>query len=158
MRLPLVMFDLRNCTTLEGRILAHGEDEGTGRSFMMLEGTDAKVHCIYHTPQMAEARGRGGLRANRFVRMRKLFVNGRPLLEIAELGHSERILSDRRHHEEAAAKLLQGGTAPVVYGWGGWLGRYQAALQKAAAELAQQPELVDQTFKPRQGRDRSVER
>ena len=109
-RLPLVMFDLRNCTTLEGRILAHGEEEATGRSFMMLEGTDAKVHCIYHTPQMAEARGRGGLRANRFVRMHKLFVNGRPLLEIDELGHSERMLSDRRHHEEAAAKLLQRGT------------------------------------------------
>ena len=29
-QLPLVMFDLRNCTTLDGRILAHGEDEGTG--------------------------------------------------------------------------------------------------------------------------------
>ena len=25
-RLPLVMFDLRNCTTLEGRVLVHGED------------------------------------------------------------------------------------------------------------------------------------
>jgi hypothetical protein len=37
------MFDLRNCTTLEGRILVHGEDEGTGRTFMLLEGTDAKV-------------------------------------------------------------------------------------------------------------------
>jgi len=48
-RLPLVMFDLRRCTTLEGRILVHGEDEETGRPFMMLEGTDAKVHCIYHT-------------------------------------------------------------------------------------------------------------
>ncbi len=44
-RLPLVMFDLLHCTTLEGRILAHGEDERTGRRFMMLEGTDAKVHC-----------------------------------------------------------------------------------------------------------------
>jgi len=157
-RLPLVMFDLRNGTTLEGRILAHGEEEGTGRSFMMLEGTDAKVHCIYHTPQMAEARGRGGLRANRFVRIRKLFVNGRPLLETAELGHSERILNDRRHHEEAAAKLLQGGIALVDYGWGGWLGRYQAALRKAAAELSQQTDLVDQVLKPRPRRDRSVER
>ena len=49
---------------------------------MMLEGTVAKVHCIYHTPQMSEARGLGGLRANRFVRLRKLFESGRPLLEI----------------------------------------------------------------------------
>jgi Protein of unknown function (DUF3363) len=134
-RLPLVMFDLRNCTTLEGRILVHGEDEGTGRSFMMLEGTDAKVHCIYHTPQMAEARGRGGLRANRFVRLRKLFENRRPVLEIDELGRSEKILSNRHHHEETARRLLQSGMASVEDGWGGWLGRYQSALRKAAIEL-----------------------
>ena len=135
MRLPLVMFDLRNCTTLEGRILAHGEDEGTGRSFMMLEGTDAKVHCIYHTSQMTEARGRGGLRPNRFVRLRKLFENGRPLLEIDELGHSKKILGDRPHHEETARRLMQSGKAPVEDGWGGWLGSYQSALCKAAIEL-----------------------
>jgi hypothetical protein len=62
------MFDLRRCANLEGRILVHGEDEGTGRTFMMPEGTDAKVHCIYHTAEMSEARGRGGLRPNGFVR------------------------------------------------------------------------------------------
>jgi hypothetical protein len=50
------MFDLRKCTMLEGRVLAHGKEEGTGRTFMMIEGIDAKVHCIYHTPEMAEAR------------------------------------------------------------------------------------------------------
>ncbi len=134
-RLPLVMFDLRNCTTLEGRILVHGEDEAAGRSFMMLEGTDAKVHCIYHTPQMAEARGRGGLRANRFVRLRKLFENGRPRLEIDEIGHSEKILSNRHYQEETARRIMQSGTAPVEDGWGGWLGRYQSALRKTAVEL-----------------------
>src|SRR5437879_3324618 len=31
-RLPLAMFDLRNCTTLEGRILVHGEDEAYHRA------------------------------------------------------------------------------------------------------------------------------
>jgi hypothetical protein len=131
-RLPLVMLDLRNCTTLEGRILVHGEDEGTGRSFMMLEGTDAKVHCIYHTPQMAESRGRGGLRANRFVRLHKLFEDGRPLLEIDELGHSEKVLNDERHLEETGLRQLHGALPPIEDGWGGWLGRYQAALRRAA--------------------------
>jgi len=157
-RLPLVMFDLRHCTTLEGRVLAHGEDEGSGRSFMMLEGTDAKVHCIYHTPQMAEARGRGGLRANKFVRLRKLFENGRPLLEIDELGHSEKILSDRRYQEELAAQLLQRGTSPAECSWGGWLGRYQAALHKTAAERARQIDPLEQTLKPHRERDRSLGR
>jgi len=136
-RLPLVMFDLRNCTRLEGRVLVHGEDEGTGRSFMMLEGTDAKVHCIYHTPQMAEARGGGGLRANRFVRLSKLFENGQPLLEIDELGHCEKVLNDERHLEEARRLRIQTGMAPIEDGCGGWLGRYRAALRRAATPIHQ---------------------
>jgi hypothetical protein len=157
-RLPPVMFDLRKCTILEGRILVHGEDEGTGRTFMMVEGTDAKVHCVYHTPEMAAARGRGGLRPNRFVRLRKLFENGRPVLEIDELGHSEKILSDRRHQEELAAQLLECGTSPAECRWGGWLGRYQAALHKAAAERARQIDPLELTQKPYRERDRSLGR
>jgi hypothetical protein len=152
-RLPLVMFDLRNCTTLEGRILVHGEDEGTGRSFMMLEGTDAKVHCIYHTPQMSEARGRGGLRANRFVRLRKLFENGRPLLEIDELGHCEKVLNDERLLEEARLRQILGELAAIEDGWGGWLGRYQAALRRAAIPI-QQRDLHGHTREPDRGRSR----
>ena len=115
-RLPLVMFDLRRCTTLEGRILVHGEDEATGRTFMMLEGTDAKVHCIYHTPEMAEARGRGGLRPNGFVRLRKSFENGRPVLEMEELSQSERLTIDRHHHEEAVLRVTDTGIARVEDG------------------------------------------
>jgi hypothetical protein len=149
-RLPLVMFDLRNCTTLEGRILVHGEDEGSGRSFMMLEGTDAKVHCIYHTPQMSEARGRGGLRANRFVRLRKLFEDGRPLLEIDELGHSEKVLNDDRLLEETRLRLQ----APIENGWGGWLGRYEAALRRAVAPPMHQRDLHGLAREPDRGRGR----
>jgi hypothetical protein len=151
-RLPLVMFDLRNCTTLEGRVLVHGEDEGTGRSFMMLEGTDAKVYCIYHTPQMAEARGRGGLRANRFVRLRKLFENGWPLVEIDELGHCEKVLNDERLLEEARLRLQE--LAPVEDGWGGWLGRYHGAVRRAAAIPIHQRDLHGRAREPDRGRSR----
>jgi hypothetical protein len=151
-RLPLVMFDLRNCTTLDGRILVHGEDEGTGRSFMMLEGTDAKVHCIYHTPQMAEARSRGGLRANGFVHLHKLFENGRPLVEINELGHCEKVLNDERLLEETRLRLQ--GLAPVEDGWGGWLGRYRAAVRRAAATPIHQRDLPGRAREPDRGRGR----
>jgi hypothetical protein len=153
-RLPLLMFDLRNCATLEGRVLVHGEDEGTGRSFMMLEGTDAKVHCIYHTPQMSEARGRGGLRANRFVRLRKLFENGRPLLEIDELGHCEKVLNDERLLEETSRRRLLGELPPIEDGWGGWLGRYQAALRRVATIPMHQRDLHGRAREPDRGRTR----
>jgi hypothetical protein len=45
-KLPLNMLDLRDLTILEGRILAHGEDENSGRRYLMLEGTDARVHYV----------------------------------------------------------------------------------------------------------------
>jgi hypothetical protein len=156
-RLPLVMFDLRRCTTLEGRILAHGEDEGTGRSFMMLEGTDAKVYCIYHTSQMAEDRACGGLRANRFVRLSKLFENGRPRLQIDELGHCEGVLNDQRYLEETKRRGIQNGTTQIDGGWGGWLGRYQEALRKAA-DLTRQLDRLGQTLELHRKRGRTLER
>ena len=67
-RLPLVVLDMRKLKTLEGRVLAHGEEEAgksAGRHYLLLEGTDAKVHLIYYTPEMEEARSRGKLRPNR---------------------------------------------------------------------------------------------
>ena len=77
-RLPLVVLDLRGLTTLEGRILVHGEEESSGRSYLMLEGTDARVHYVYYTPEMEAARNRGGLRTNSFIRLRKLFYRWPP--------------------------------------------------------------------------------
>jgi len=117
---------------------------------MMLEGTDAKVHCIYHTPQMSEARGRGGLRANRFVRLHKLFENGRPLLEIDELGHCEKVLNDDRLLEETRLRLQ----APIENGWGGWLGRYHEAVRKAASTPIHQRDIHGHAREPDRGRGR----
>lgn len=89
---------------------------------MLLEGTDAKVHLIYYTPEMEEARSRGKLRANAFVRLQKQFENGRPMLEIEDFG-------------DRAKSLLNHGIVPAGDGWGGWLGRYQAAVVRAVDEL-----------------------
>jgi hypothetical protein len=73
-RLPIEILDMRQLTAVEGRILVHGQDEQSGQNCLILEGTDAKVHFIYYTPEMDEARCRGGLRTNYFVRLRKLFL------------------------------------------------------------------------------------
>src|ERR1700733_1733516 len=96
-RLPLEVLDLRNLTTLEGRILVHGEEESSGRNYLMLEGTDARVHHVYYPPEMEAARNRGGLRTNSFVRLRKLFRDGRPVVEIDDMGDSEAILRKKGH-------------------------------------------------------------
>ena len=136
-RLQQVVFNFRDLTTLEGRILVHGEEDTgreAGRSYLMLEATDARVHYVCYTPEMEEARSRGKLRANSFVRLQKQFENGRPVLEVEDSGDAERVLRNTRHLGETAKVFLTHGIVPPEDGWGGWLGRYQAAVKKHAAE------------------------
>ncbi len=137
-RLPLAVLDFRRLTTLEGRILVHGEEDTgrqAGRSYFMLEGTDGQVHYVYYTQELEAARSRGALRTNSFVRLRKLFAEGRPLLKIDELGDSESILRNKGYLREAAEGLIRRGIVPQEDGWSGWLGRYQKALGEAATTV-----------------------
>src|SRR6185437_833877 len=55
-RLPIEVLDPQQITSVEGRVLVHGQDEQTGRNYLMVEGTDAKIHFIQYTPEIAEAR------------------------------------------------------------------------------------------------------
>jgi type IV secretory pathway VirD2 relaxase len=113
-RLPLLVLDFREFATVEGRILVHGEEETSGRSYLMLEGTDARVHYVYYTPEIEAARNRGGLQTNSFIRLRKLFSDGRPALEIEEFGDAESILRNKRHLREAAQRLIRRGVIPKM--------------------------------------------
>jgi len=63
-RLPIDVLDMRTFTSVEGRILVHCQDEPPGRNYLMLEGTDAKVHFIQYTSEMELLRADGGLRTN----------------------------------------------------------------------------------------------
>jgi hypothetical protein len=124
-RLPIEVPDWRQMKSVEGRVLMHGEDEQSGKRFMMLEATSAKVLYIEYTPEMEGIRSRGGLKANSFVRLRSLPVNGRLRVEVEDLGHAEAILTNRTMLREKIHELRE---APTEEGWGGWLGRYQKAL------------------------------
>ena len=49
-RLRVEVLDFRNLKSVEGRVLVHGEEEvgrDAGRSYLMLEGTNSRVHHIY---------------------------------------------------------------------------------------------------------------
>ena len=106
-------------------MLAHGQEEGgeaAGRHYLLLEGTDAKVHLIYYTPEMEEARSRGKVRANSFVRLQKQFENGRPVLELDDCGDGERLLRNRRHLVDRAKHFRLDGLALMGPAWGGMAG------------------------------------
>jgi type IV secretory pathway VirD2 relaxase len=139
-RLPLVVTEPREIKQLEGRVLGHGEDENGqnfGKQYMLLEGTDAKIHLIYHTPEMQESRSRGQLAPNSFVRLRKRFENGRPLLEAENLGDSEALLKNKSYFRRKVWRDLSAGVSVNDESFGGWLGRYRDAL-KVARQAFQQ--------------------
>jgi|SRR5579872_2152858 len=134
-RLPIEVLDLRRATVVEGRILVNGEDEQSGRRYLMLEGTDARVHFIHYTTEIEQARARGKLRVNSFARFRLMTVGQESDLQIEDLGDAESLLHKREQLDATARSLIKRGIIPTEDGWGGWLGRYQAALLRAATEL-----------------------
>ena len=133
-RLPIQPLDHTAVDGIEGRILVHGEDDN-GRSYMMLESTDARVYAINHTLRMQVMRNAGGLRVNNFVRFRTASDAGRPRIEVEELGSAEGILENRTYLRQTAQRLLRKGITPAEDGWNGWLGRYQRALKRVADDL-----------------------
>jgi len=137
-RLPMTTLDLRDLTTLEGRILVHGEDEVSGRSYLMLEGTDGRVCHVYRTPEMEELRSQRGLQTNSFIRLRRLDTFRGPLIEIKDMGDSEAILSNKYDLREIVRDMAKRGVTPKEDGWNGWLGRCQKALVDTAFALEQE--------------------
>jgi len=138
-RLPFTTFDFRRSKSLEGRVLVHGEEEESGRRYFMIEGTDAKVHHVYSTPEIDDLRSRGGLRPNSFARLRKVFVDGNPVVEVEDLGNAEDLLQNARHFEDAAQRLVESGVVISKEFCTGWLGRYQKALQLAVQRFGPEP-------------------
>jgi hypothetical protein len=139
-RLPLVVTEQRSIKHLEGRVLGHGEDESTknfGRHYMLLEGTDAKVHIIYYMNELEEARSRGQLDVNSFVELRRIFNNGQPLLHIESLGNSEKLLDNKKYFHQRAQLFLRNGECTPNETWGGWLGCYEEKLASAITAAQQ---------------------
>ena len=135
-RLPFVVTEQRSIKHLEGRVLGHGEDESGknfGRHYMLLEGTDAKIHLLYYTPELEESRSRGQLGTNSFVTLRKRFENGRAMLQVENLGDADKLLQNTKFFRDMARRL--GNEVIPAAGWGGWLGLYYAELNSASSRI-----------------------
>ncbi len=136
-RLRLNVLDFRKTPEVQGRVLVHGEEEqtnGAGRHYLLLEGTDAQVHLIFYTPAMEDARSRGKLKPNSFVRLQERFLAGHRSLRIEDSGNADSALKNQVLIDRTAKSLLARGSIPTEEGWSGWLGRYQAAVRRAALE------------------------
>jgi len=156
-RLPIEILDWRQMKSVDGRVLMHGGDEQSGKRFMMLEATSAKVLYIEYTPEMEGIRGRGGLKANSFLRLRKVSENGRVRAEVEDHGPAEALLTNRAMLREKIHELREAGLGPAEEGWGGWLGKYQRALCEIEAERSstRRSQLID---REKHQKDRGLER
>ena len=96
---------------------------------MLVEGTDGKVHLIYHTAAIEEARNQGKLAVKTFVRIEKRFVKKKPTLHVDDLGDANALLQNSSYFNKEAEVLLRRGIGDVQPVWGGWLGQYQSKLQ-----------------------------
>lgn len=157
-RLPIETLDLLRITGVEGRVLVHGQDEQFGRSHLMIESTDAKVYFIQNTPEMEEARSRGELQVNSFVRLRNLSRSGNLILDVQGFGDAEVLLTNRQYFRNAARSLLKRGIKPSEDGWGGWLGRYQVKLAEEATRIAEMEHHAPPTNQRKRQRDLSFGR
>ncbi len=134
-RLRLNVLDFRRTPEVQGRVLVHGEEEqgsGMGRHYLLLEGTDAQVHMIFYTPEMEIARSAARLKQNSFVRLCHQELTNRPRLEVENLGDAEALLKNKSFLKSTAQRLIRRGVVPTEEGWGGWLGKYQAAVHREA--------------------------
>jgi hypothetical protein len=96
---------------------------------MLVEGTDAKVHLIYHTSAIEDARSKGKLAVGSFIRIEKRFTDKKPALHIDDLGDANALLQNSPYFYKEAALFVRRGVRQVEPPWGGWLGQYQTKLQ-----------------------------
>ena len=68
---------------------------------------------------MEDARSRGELQTNSFVRLRKLPVDRVLMLDVIDLGDAEMLLNNPSHLRENARQLVKRGIMPTEDGWGG---------------------------------------
>lgn len=128
-RFPFEITDIRKLKMVEGCVLLHAEDEASGRRYLLLEGTDAKLHLVYHTQEIEEARRAGKLAVNNFVHLEKRFADRSPQIEISDYGDADALLKNRGLMNKQAQRLLRQGILVGQDLWGGWLGQYHKALR-----------------------------
>jgi|SRR5579885_300462 len=130
-RLPFEITDTRKLKRIQGRVLLHAEDDSSGRRYLLLEGTDAKIHLIYHTDSIETARSAGKLGVNTFIHLRKSFADRMPDIEVSDYGDATVLLGNETFFKKQAQFFLRRGITEEQSNWGGWLGQYFATLRSS---------------------------
>ncbi len=121
--LPVVSAQWRDVQALQGRVLGHGEMEGSEKRYMLLEGIDGTLYYLPHRKDTEELRAQRHLRKNEFVTLKR----ERGKVAFIEMGHADTILRDKELLAHLPYHPVAGANRP------GWLGRFDAAVKDAQA-------------------------
>ena len=119
--LPVVSAQWKDIKTLQGRVLGHGEMEGSEKRYMLFEGIDGTLYHLPHRKDTEELRAQRHLRKNEFVTLKR--ECGR--VAFIEMGHADNVLRDRELLAHLPYRPPAGAARP------GWLGRFDAAVKEA---------------------------
>jgi type IV secretory pathway VirD2 relaxase len=126
--------------SIEGRLIATGQEENTGKPYLLVESLDGIVHHLYQTQAMQKARGEGALKRGDYltVESKEFDKNGKKTAALVMRNHgsSHKLLADKKHLAGQILRAVRQHKAlpehrPMI----GWLGEYQKALKDQAAEL-----------------------
>ncbi len=131
---PSVLTRMERGVEVSGRIVGTGLDEGSGRSFVLLEGVDGRIHHIPQTDEMVRARGEGGLRRGQLVTLSVPDTGiGRARVRIREFGSFDEMTRADRSHTLIDLEAVRwaretGGPPPPVTTRRGFFARWREAI------------------------------
>lgn len=139
-RLQMQNTDIRQAGRIAGRLIGTGLDESNDRPYMLIEGTDGKVHYIYQSKEAEQARA-AGLRAGEFVVLSATKFNGsdgkeRVKVRFETYGDAEALLKDPKRLVAETFRIVKATKQlPTERAYGGWLGQYHRALKDTGKAL-----------------------
>jgi hypothetical protein len=93
---------------------------------------------VNHTPEIQEARSKGKMRPDSFVRIEKTFVEGVPRVDVQDFGKAAGLLKNKPYFDQRASRSRPSkSTNGTSQEWNGWLGKYQRAMRDACVERQQ---------------------
>ena len=120
-RLPIEPVQWHQTSLIQGRVLVHGEDDSTGRNYLMREGTDRNISLRpLHAGDRAGSERRPT--SDEFVCSLTPLVHRRCTFgSNGRCRASRRPPEHRQHLNQAARHLIKRKIIPVEDGWGRWL-------------------------------------
>jgi hypothetical protein len=129
-RLPFRVLRTADIEGIEGRVLVTGQDEASGRNYVLVESIRGEVVQVPQVREIVDLRQHGHLKAGAFVRIvAQHDPTGKLAFDIKDLGDATALLSDTNFLNANAAQFV----TDMPEGWSGWLGE----LRRAALQTSQ---------------------